>query len=89
MSSYIKDPQSVLDFVVDWSAWLAVGETITASTVVATTGITVQSATFTTTTATYWLAGGTLGASYTITNHITTSAGRQDDRTDTVTIRNR
>ena len=90
MSSYIKDPQAVLDFVFDWSLWLATGETITASTITASsTGITLDSDTFTGTTVTYWLSGGTLNTRYTIVNHITTSAGRQDDRTDSVTIHDR
>ena len=94
MSRYIKDPSAVLDFVFDWSLWLATGETITASTITASTitastGITVDSDTFTGTTVTYWLSGGTLNTLYTIVNHITTSAGRQDDRTDSVTIHDR
>jgi len=49
----------------------------------------VDSDTFTGTTVTYWLSGGTLNTRYTIVNHITTSAGRQDDRTDSVTIHDR
>jgi len=89
MSRYIKDPQAVLDFVVDWSLWLATGETITASTITAPPGITVDSDTFTGTTVTYWLSGGTLNTAYNIVNHITTSAGRQDDRTDLVNSQNR
>ena len=89
MSSYIKDPSAVLDFVVDWSLWLATGETITASTITASTGITLDSDTFTGTTVTYWLSGGTLNTRYTIVNHITTSAGRQDDRTDYLIIQDR
>jgi len=89
MSRYIKDPQAILDFGFDWSPWLATGETITASTITASTGITVDSETFTGTAVTYWLSGGTLDTEYTIINHITTSAGRQDDRTDVVAIRNR
>lgn len=45
------------------------------------TGITATTSTNTTTTATVWLSGGTLGEYYRIVNHITTAAGRQDDRT--------
>jgi len=89
MSSYIKDPQAVLDFAIDWSRWLATGETITASTITASTGLTVDSDTFTGTTVTYWLSGGTLNTRCTIVNHITTSAGRQDDRTDYLIIQDR
>ncbi len=88
-TSFTKDSAAVLDYLFDWSSWLAAAETITASTVTATTGITVQSSSNTTTTATVWLAGGTLGTAYQVTNHVTTNAGRQDDRTITVTIRDR
>lgn len=88
-TSFTKDPQATLDYLFDWSSWLAAAETITASTVTTTTGITVQSSSNTTTTATVWLTGGTLGTACQVTNHITTNAGRQDDRTITVTIRDR
>lgn len=89
-TSFTKDPRAVLDYLIDWSGWLATAETITASTMtVDPAGLTVQSTSFTATTATVWLTGGTLGARYTVTNHITTSAGRQDDRTVTVTVRDR
>lgn len=89
-TSFTKDPRAVLDYLFDWSGWLAPAETITASTMtVDPAGLTVQSASFTATTATVWLTGGTLGARHAVTNHVTTSAGRQDDRTIQVTIRDR
>lgn len=89
-TSFTKDPSAVLDYLFDWTSWLTTGETLTASTMTATTGITLTPPpTNTTTTATVWLTGGTLGTAYQITNHVTTSAGRQDDRTITVTIRDR
>jgi hypothetical protein len=77
---FTKDPQAVLDYTNDFSAWLGV-DTITASTWTPPSGITVTTSSNTTTTATVWLSGGTLGETYRIVNHITTSAGRQDDRT--------
>ena len=86
---FIKDPAAVLDYRLDWSPWLAEGETITASTMTAATGISMDSQTHDATTATVWLSGGTLGQQYAVTNHITTSAGRQDERTFTVTLRDR
>jgi len=89
-TSFTKDSAAVLDYLIDWSEWLATAETITASTMtVDPAGLTVQSTSFTATTATVWLTGGALGARHAVTNHITTSAGRQDDRTITVTIRDR
>lgn len=75
-----KDPDSRLDYIVDWSDWLD-SDTITASTWTPATGITVTTSSNTTTTTTVWLSGGTLGATYKVVNHITTAAGRQDDRT--------
>ncbi len=75
-----KDPQAILDYVIDWSDWLD-GDTITASTWTAPTGITVDSDSHTTTATTVWLSGGTLGETYSLVNHITTAAGREDDRT--------
>lgn len=81
MSSYIKDPDAVLDYLFDWSAWLSAGETIQTSAVTAEAGITVDSDTNTTTATTVWLSGGTVGESYQITNRIVTNQGRTDDRT--------
>jgi hypothetical protein len=36
-----------------------------------------------------WLSGGTLGTDYLITNHITTSKSRQDDRSMIIQVRQR
>jgi len=86
MADYIADPGAVLDYVMDWTSWLSVGETISASSWVVGTGITqtTPAPSFTTTKATIWLTGGTAGTTYTVTNHITTSAGRQNERSFTV-----
>jgi len=86
---FIKDPEARLDYSFDWSEWLASGETITASTMTASVGITIDASSNTLTSATAWLTGGTSGHSYTVTNHITTSANRQDDRTLTIRVQNR
>lgn len=88
-SNFIKDPDAVLDYAVDWSAWLASGETITASTWTVDTGLTKNSDTHSTTATVAWLSGGTVGVSYLCVNHITTSAGRQDDRTLTIVAHQR
>lgn len=79
MATYIKDPDALLDYQIDWSSWL-VADTISASSWEAKTGIVVDSDSETTTTTTVWLSGGTVGTKYKITNHITTAAGREDDR---------
>ena len=88
---YTKDPDAVLDYSIDWSAWLPTGDTITASTYTvnsdAADAIVVDDTSFNTTTTTVWLSGGVAGQTYTVTNHITTSAGRQDDRSLTIKIK--
>lgn len=77
-----KDPDAVLDYKMDWSAPLAESEdTIASSQWIADTGITIDSQGNDSTTATVWLSGGTAGQEYAVTNRITTSAGRVDDRT--------
>lgn len=89
-AAFIKDPSATLDYVFDFTPWLATGETITAATVAAPVGITVAPTGFPTvvaaTSVTVWLAGGTEGVRYAVTVHITTSAGRQDDRTINVRV---
>lgn len=84
---FIKDPQAVLDYQCNWADWLPTGDTITASSWAVDSGITADSHSNTTTTATVWLSGGTDGQSYRVTNHITTAQGRTDDRTIVVKVR--
>jgi len=90
--AFKKDPNAVLDYKQDWATntnqstgtdWLASGETITAATVTADSGLTVDSdsITDTNTSVTFWLSGGTAGTEYNVVVHITTSASREDDRT--------
>lgn len=86
--NYIKDPEAVLDYSIDWADWL-VSDTISTSTWDAEDGITVDDDDSTATTTTVWLSGGTLGARYLVTNHIVTAAGREDDRTITIRVQER
>lgn len=88
MALRVKDPDSVIDYVWDWSAWLG-ADTILTSTWIVPTGLTKTSQSNTTTTATVWLSGGTLGASYQVTNRIVTNQGRTEDRTMEIVIRER
>lgn len=74
------DPDARLDYVWDWQAWLADGDTIASATVTG-TGITVDTVSHDTTTVTAWLSGGTVGTAASALCHITTAQGRQDDRT--------
>lgn len=86
-SRFIKDPQANLDYQIDWTAWLA-GDTISASSWSA-AGITVGANTHTDAVATVWLSGGSAGSSYVVTNQITTTGGRTDERKITILVRDR
>jgi hypothetical protein len=86
--NFTKDPDAVLDYEFDWSAWLGT-DTIATHTVTAAAGLTVDSTEATTTTVTAWLSGGSVGASYAVACHIVTAAGREDDRTVTITVQER
>lgn len=87
--TFLKDPDATLDYGVDWSDWLAQGETITGSVWTLTAGITKYNESYGTTATTVWLQGGVSGTTYRATNHITTSEGRQDDRTLTIKVKDR
>jgi hypothetical protein len=86
--TFIKDPNATLDYAVDWSRWLA-GDEIAASAWIVPAGLTMVSETSTATTATVWLAGGAAGQSYTVTNRITTVAGRIEDRSFIIRVEER
>ena len=85
----LKDPSAVLDYVFDWTEWLATGETITDHTITADTGITVDSSTEDAGKVTVWLSGGTAGINYKVACKITTTAGRTDERTLWIKVTNR
>jgi len=91
-TEWIKDPDAVLDYKFDWKAltngsgdsdWLGAGETISAHTIDADVGITVDSsvATDANTSVTVWLSGGTAGTEYRVRCEIETSGSRTDERT--------
>ncbi len=84
-----KDPNAVLDYRIDWSDWLDVAETIDTSTWTVPSGITKDSSAASSTVATVWLSGGTADTDYDCLNRIVTSAGRTDDRTLRVKVRQR
>jgi len=98
-----KDPQAVLPYSLDWSyfgendgastdpGWLQ-GDTI-ASSSWSVSGpdalLVVDSDTNSTTVTTVYLSGGTIGFTYTATNHVITSSGHEDGRSIRVTILSR
>jgi hypothetical protein len=97
----IKDPNAVLDYKFDWkpltngsgdSDWLAAAETISSATITITpSGLTKdsQSITDTNTSVTVWLSAGTAEVDYEVACKIVTNAGRTDERTMTIFVRNR
>jgi len=88
--TFTKDPNAVLDYSVDWSAWLA-GDQISSSEWVLEDGAQLEQVTdtFTPTKTTVWLRGGIAGTTYLVTNRIVTSGGRTDDRTISVKVEDR
>lgn len=88
-SDYEKDPDATLPWKFDWSAWLENGETISASAFICSAGITVVSTSATPQNTTIWLSGGTPGQPYRVTNRITTSLGKIDDRSITIRVKDR
>lgn len=84
-SQYLIDPDADLDFGHDWSDWLPDGDTITTSTwTISPAGPTLSNSTHDDTTTTIWVEGCTAGVTYTLTNHIVTGDGREDDRSITL-----
>jgi hypothetical protein len=92
-SSYTIDPDARLDYYVDWSAWLADGETITAAswTVTGNAGDApdISEPITSTTRPGVWVTDVTLGDRLDLTCHIVTSDDREDDRTLHLTVRQR
>jgi hypothetical protein len=89
-SNFIKDPDAILDYQVDWSELLdQVSDYIVSAAVSADTTITVHAQTFTSASHTIWLRGGTVGTRSRVRSKIWTQGGRVDERSITVLTRER
>ena len=88
--TFTKDPDAVLDYSVEWSAWLA-GDEISSSAWLLEQGAAIEQVTdaHTATKTTIWLRGGDAGTTYLVTNRIVTVGGRTDDRTISVKVEDR
>jgi hypothetical protein len=88
--TFTKDPDAILDYSVDWSAWLG-GDQIASSEWLLEQGALIEKVTDTSTAtkATVWLRGGQAGTTYLVTNRIVTTGGRTDDRTISVKVEDR
>lgn len=84
-----KAPAAVLDYEMDWSVWLANGESITDATVTADAGISINPGDKATLVSggmvTFWLGGGVSGTTYNVTVTVVTQS-RTDSRTIAVPV---
>jgi hypothetical protein len=86
--TFAKDPNAVLDYSIDWTRWLA-GDQVATSEWLVPTGLTKVADSKASALATVWLSGGTAGQSYTVTNRVTTTGGRTEDRSFTIRVEER
>ena len=86
IGNYTQDPNSTLDYRVDWTSWLD-GDTIYTGAFSATPALpnVIQSSTTSSTVGTVWLSGLILGVTYVINHQIITTLGRTDERSFIVT----
>ena len=93
MCEYIKDPDSVTDYAVDWTEWLA-EKTIQSSSWIVPAGLVNEGESFIDDKTAIVLSGGTLNACYEVVNHIITNeetAGvkLEEDKTLYITVKNK
>lgn len=90
MKGFVKDPQAILDYSIDWGPWLD-GDTLNTSNWVVESPLSIVSGSeaFDDTTTRLFISGGTVGQNYIAVNTITTAGGRTDERTLELRIRNR
>lgn len=84
-----KDPQSVIDFIVDWSDWLLDNnvDTILSSIWIVPAGVVVDHDEIFGDFTAIWLGTATAGAQLVLTNRITTVQGRIQDQSFTLIVR--
>lgn len=89
LTTYNKDPEAVLDYIFDWSSWLATGEEISTEVVSIslaagsyepTITLELDSEEFDESTVTAWISGGTMSTTYRVECKITTNSNRVDVR---------
>lgn len=84
------DKDARLDYTWDWTAFLADGETIANATIIPAEGITASDTSRDEATVTTWITTTLpVGKTHEVTCRVTTSAGRTDDRTIKLTIKDR
>jgi hypothetical protein len=92
MSFYLKDPQSRVDYAIDWSGYLD-GQAVAASAwsvrPAEAGGIAVDAASHDLVRTAATLIGGRAGHVYSVTNQVTLSDGRIDQRSITLRVEER
>lgn len=91
IATYVKDPSATLDYSIDWSTWLPSGDTISSVSWTG-TGVTVEGSpapSVASGIATAWVSGGTADTDATLACLVTTTAGRIDERTIRIQVRER
>lgn len=84
-----KDPQAKLDYGLDWSAWLG-DDTITASDWVAEpAGLALSGFAHDKKKTSVYAAGGQAGSAYLLRNQVSTAAGRIDERSIKLKVKER
>lgn len=87
IGAFVKDPNSTIDFAVDWAEWLNTGDNVSVSSWEVPSGISLSSSSVTNNVTRAFLTGGTAGIDYLITNRVTTQGGRIEDRSILVQVR--
>lgn len=86
MRAFTKMPAEILDYTVDWSGWLAEGDSITAVSWVVPNGVSLVAQANDGASATIWLSGGAPGVEYWVTNRVTTAVGRTAERSFRIVV---
>jgi len=90
MAYFVKDPDEILDYQIDWTTLLETGETLSTSTWTPDGGLTKVSESHTAAgVSTVFVSGGTNGTTYKVKCEVTTSAGRTYNRTIFVEIKDK
>lgn len=95
-ASIEKDPNAVLDYTEDWTAWLSTGsdqiissQVFVASDQQSTTIVATNPTIVAGTAVVSWISGGMAGEKATITFRVVTQGGRTDDRSFTMKIKDK
>jgi hypothetical protein len=88
----LHDPDANLDYSEDWSAWLAEivgGDTIADALILPESPLVLGSQSISGGVVTAWISGGEAGNTYRVVFRITTAAGRIDDRSIYLKVKDR